>query len=336
MKQLAAFLLLCALAFADGPTIVGSPDLNASDNSIRVKVGQPPWVNLSIKDAPAEAVQTWTGPIGEGQIGFFTRDGVGGTTAVQGTYKFRCILQTPKDGLDDVDVLEVMLIVGDGGPNPPPPPPPVEDFAAKVTAAVKAKPEASASLAKVVSVYSLVADQIKLGLLKEPSQVTSMTSLLTAAASPAWADIDTTLVQPHLKSLTLATAADYEPLWRQIAAAVKAGLTDIPPPDPPIPTTEFRVLILEETADRGQIPSSQLSVITSAPLRKWLDEMGAKWRVWDKDVDASREDAAWQAALKLEHGPLPWIHIANGTTGFSGPLPKTLDETKTLIGKYKP
>lgn len=330
MRSLIAFLLLASTALAGGPSIVGPKS---------VKVGQPPWVSVSVKDAGAGAVQTWSGAIGPGLVGMETKDGVAVSTAVPGRYAFRCIVQTPSEGIDPVVVLETVLVVEGDGVVPVPDVVPVVDWAARLTAAVKSKPEAHAGLAKVAGVYGLVADQIKSGLLTSPEQVTKMTTLLSNTASPDWAALEASIVQPHLKTLTLATAGDYEPVWRQVQAAIKAGLTDIPPPhpvDPPIPTSEFRVLILEETANRSKLPTSQLSVLTSAPLRKWMTENGANFRVWDKDVDASREDAAWQAALKLPHGELPWIHVSNGKTGFSGPLPKTAEETQTLIGKYKP
>lgn len=335
MKQIISFFLLCSTALADGPSIVGSP-------SLRVKVGTPPWVLLTVKDAPESAVQTWAGDIGGTGVAIETKQGLGVSTAVAGAHSFRCVVQTPSEGLDPIQVLDVTVVVeGKDGVIPQPPPPPVvEDFATKLSKAVAGKPDAHEGFARVAKLYETVADQIKGGLLKTPEAVTQFTDSLTPVASPAWLEIKTAIVDPHLATLTLKTAADYEPVWRRIAAAIKAGLTDIPPPvpdvDPPIPTAEFRVLILEETADRSKLPLSQLSVITSAPLRTWLKENGVKWRVWDQNIDAANEDAAWQAALKLPHGPLPWIHVSNGTTGFSGPLPLTVEETKTLIGKYKP
>ena len=323
------------------PSIVGTPQVGSADNVIRVKVGQPPWLNLAVKDAPEGAVQLWSGPIGEGKIGFYTKDGVGVAIVVPGTSVFRCRLQTPKEGLDEIVDVETTVIVEGATPGPGPVPVPVDDFPTRLTAAVKAKPEAK--LNQVANTYEAVAGLIKTGSLKTPGDVTAATDIfLTTINSPAWKEISAGVVQPHLATLTLATAGDYEPVWRQIASAVKAGLTDIPPPpdvdpvDPPLPTTGLHVLILEETGDRNKLKPAQLSILTSTVVRQWFTDNHAEWRIWDKDVDAQFEPQVWKDALKLERGSLPWIIVANGKTGYSGPLPATVDETITLLNKYKP
>lgn len=326
MKQLVALLLLCSVAIADGPTIVGPKS---------AKVGQPPWVALSVKDAAPGAVAKWSGAIGPGLVGMEAKDGVAVSTAVPGRYAFRCLLQTPKEGLDDVQVLETVLVVeGDGVV--PPDVIPVVDFAARLTAAVQASPDAHVGFAKVANVYVLIADQIKGGLLTSPDQVTKMTTLLNAAASPEWAALDTSIVQPHLKSLTLATAGDYEPLWRQIAAAVKAGLTDIPPPDVvPIPVTSLHVMVIEEMDDRHKLPASQVNIFSSTSLRHWLTENNVQWRMFDDDVDQSQLDAKWKAALARPRASVPWVCASNGAKGFEGPLPKTEAELIAILEKYR-
>jgi hypothetical protein len=325
MRTVVAFLLLCATTLAEGPSIVGPKS---------VKVGQPPWVSLSVDGAEAGSVTRWSGAIGPGLVGMESKDGVAVSTAVPGRYAFRCIVQTPKDGIDPIVVLDTVLVVEGDGVVPPDVVPTV-DWQQRLTAAVKAAPDKHAGFAKVAGVYGLIADQIKGGLLTSPDQVTKMTQLLCAAASPEWAAIEASIVQPHLKTLTL-KLSDYEPLWRQIQAAIKAGLTDIPPPDVvPVPTTGLHVLMVWESSQPGEIPESQVQVLTSTIVRDWIRDHNGQFRVFDDDTDLSQTPKVWQDAMKVPRQSLPWIVVSNGRTGFSGPLPKNIDETIQLLEKHK-
>ena len=117
-----------------------------------------------------------------------------------------------------------------------------------------------------------------------------------------------------------------------------------PTPDvsPPIPAPGLRVLILEESAERGRLPAAQSAILFSAKVRDWLrakcvtdkDNPTGAWRVWDKDADTSGESKLWQDAVKRPRTSLPWLIISNGTTGYEGPLPQTVTETLALLQKY--
>jgi hypothetical protein len=328
-----ATLFLPRHVVAEKPFIVGEP-------SLRVKSGTPPWVLLVVKDAPEGSVTTWAGDIGGKGVALETKDGLGVSTAVPGAHGFRCVVQTPADGLDPITVLDVTVVVEkpDGTVPVPPPPPVVEDFATKISKAVAAKPEAHEGLGRVAKLYETVADQIKGGLLKTPEAVVTFTDSLTPVASPAWVDIKKAVVDPHLATLALKTATDYEPVWRQIAAAVKAGLTDLPPPvvvDPPIPVTTLHVLVVEEMDDRNKLPASQVGIFSSTELRKWLVENNAQWRMFDDDVDQTFLEQKWKDAMARPRASLPWVTISNGRTGWEGPLPKTVAETISLMEKYR-
>lgn len=329
MRTVVAFLLLCATALSDGPSIVGPKS---------VKVGQPPWVVLAVDGAEAGAVTRWSGAIGPGLVGMESKDGIAVSTAVPGRYAFRCIVQTPKDGIDPIVVLDTVLVVEGDGVVPVPDVVPTVDWQARLTAAVKAAPDKHAGFAKVAGVYGLVADQIKGGLLTSQDQVTKMTTLLCSAASPEWAAIDASIVQPHLKTLTL-KLSDYEPLWRQIQAAIKAGLTDIPPPDVvPVPTTTLHVLIVEESDERGTLPASQVSIFTSTDLRKWLTESKAQWRIFDQNVPQEQLADVWKSGLKKvsESGlQLPVVLVSNGSKGTIEKLPKSVADLTALLEKYR-
>lgn len=114
---------------------------------------------------------------------------------------------------------------------------------------------------------------------------------------------------------------------------------------PPIAEPGLRVAIVEETADRSKLPGSQLAILTSVKLREYLDANCVKengqpaYRIWDKDIDASRESQLWQDALSKVKGTegitLPAILISNGSTGYIGPLDGTVDETIERIKQYE-
>lgn len=117
---------------------------------------------------------------------------------------------------------------------------------------------------------------------------------------------------------------------------------DPPPPPAPIPAEGFRVLIVEDAANRAKLPPAQLAVLFDKGLRDYLDAHCAlgrdgktrEWRIWDKGVDASQESKLWQDALKRERKAVPWVVISTGKAGYEGPLPATVEEAMALFKKY--
>lgn len=121
-----------------------------------------------------------------------------------------------------------------------------------------------------------------------------------------------------------------------------------PPPDPVIPTpvdpvnpvvpdvSGYRVLIIEETENRNELPQEQLAILTSATFRKWLSNNQISYRIWDEEVILEGEDPSWGKLLDLERNGSPWLIIVGKGGGFSGLLPTTLQETKDLIERYRP
>ena len=350
MKSLTALLLLAStLCAADPYPSISSPQLDIPEPGvINVTVGVPPQVDLFVSDPPEGSVQTWNGPLGKNDVGRRTPEGVSVSTSVPGIYEYRCVIQTPVEGLDPLVILDMTVVVQGTSPVPPivvppvvvppvvVPPPPPTDFSTRLTDAVKANPAAHERFGRVAAAYELVAETIKSGVLTTPTQVTSMTNVLTSAASPEWAAIETNIVKPHLTNLGLTTAAQHEGPWRQIAAAVRAGLTDIPPPDVvPLPVTGLHVLIIEEMDDRSGLPASQVSIFSSTKLWDWFAANNVQWRQFDYDADLSLVDQKWKDAMARPRQSTPWIIASNGTSGYEGPLPKSVDETITLLEKYK-
>lgn len=116
-----------------------------------------------------------------------------------------------------------------------------------------------------------------------------------------------------------------------------------PAPQPPTPQPgQLKVVIVEETAARNNLPPKQVLVFTSADIRayalkacsKAADGKTADFRIYDKDVSVAQEPQWVQAAWKEPRQSLPWIVLSNGVTGFSGPLPQTAEETLSLLKKY--
>lgn len=120
-----------------------------------------------------------------------------------------------------------------------------------------------------------------------------------------------------------------------------------PPPTPddnaPFPSDGLAVLIVYETGDASRLSSGHRAIIFGADARKFLDETTKTeadgrtpaYRIFDKDVDISVIDNRWKAAMGVARESLPWVVVSNGRTGFSGPLPATVDEFKALVGKFK-
>lgn len=138
--------------------------------------------------------------------------------------------------------------------------------------------------------------------------------------------------------------------------SVTFAVGDVPQPTPPVPpeppgpapVSGLRVLILEESMDRTKLPASQILIMTSKPMRDWLDSKcmadpgtgsGKAWYIADKDLDFSTLSVQWQTMMAKGKGqamPAVVIAGADGNPVFVGPLPATVAEAQSLIGKYVP
>jgi hypothetical protein len=123
------------------------------------------------------------------------------------------------------------------------------------------------------------------------------------------------------------------------------GVPDpLPPPGPkppPGPTPDPT-----PTPDPSTLPAKQLNVLYDKGIRDYLNSKCVKgddgktpaWRIWDKDVDASKDDKVWGEAMTKAKGvtgfKTPWLVVSNGKTGFSGPLPADTTSALTLLKKY--
>lgn len=88
----------------------------------------------------------------------------------------------------------------------------------------------------------------------------------------------------------------------------------------------------------------QLNVWNSTTVQKYLtsrcmDDGGLPaWRYWDKDIDATKESATWQAALavaKAETTQYPKIVVFAGSNPPKAyPLPTTEADALTILRLY--
>ena len=108
----------------------------------------------------------------------------------------------------------------------------------------------------------------------------------------------------------------------------------------PIDHKGLCVLVNYETNNLPQEYVSVVNSLQSGDLSVWLDSKCAKLedgttahRVWDENVDLTQQPKFWQDAFAKRQPP-PAIMVSNGRRGFSGPLPKDAEATKTLLEKY--
>lgn len=128
---------------------------------------------------------------------------------------------------------------------------------------------------------------------------------------------------------------------------VPPGPTPPGPTPPPTPAAGLKVLILEETAELGKLPGTQISVLRSTAFRSWLDtvcdpdsntDSGRAWTIQDKDTDLTGYNKDFQAARLRPRTGVPWIILMDGkgTVIHESALPLTIEDTKALITKYVP
>lgn len=105
----------------------------------------------------------------------------------------------------------------------------------------------------------------------------------------------------------------------------------VPPPVEPIGPGSLKVFILYESDDINKLPPAQVNAIQSSKLRAWFESHQADYRIWDQHTDVTHAEPFWQKAIKLPHGPLPWMWISANQKSQEGALPPTLEATLKLL-----
>ena len=108
----------------------------------------------------------------------------------------------------------------------------------------------------------------------------------------------------------------------------------------PIAEPGFRILIVEESSKRRDLPASQAAIFSSAELSNYAKAKCVavdgvpEFRVFDPDVVLTNESDVWRKAMAIERKSLPWLIVSDGRHGFSGPLPLTLEDTMAIVKRY--
>lgn len=128
-------------------------------------------------------------------------------------------------------------------------------------------------------------------------------------------------------------------VWLIWAGLGGGGIVPLPPA--PIPGDGLRMLIVEETADRGKLPRPQAAILTSTKVREYLKAKHGEFRQLDDDQTPEENAfmsenwrAAYERAKADSKGATPWCIISNGKTGESRALPASEDELLTLLKIY--
>lgn len=111
-------------------------------------------------------------------------------------------------------------------------------------------------------------------------------------------------------------------------------------PPPVILPTKLQVVIIEDPAERANIPASQIAIMDGAELRDYCKtHCTITDGTPDKRVLSVRQDISGQPewvkqAFAEPRTSVPLLVILTPTKKISGPLPKTIEETMTEIKKY--
>jgi len=117
------------------------------------------------------------------------------------------------------------------------------------------------------------------------------------------------------------------------------------PGDAPWPSPGLSVLILRESQPSKPLPPTQQAIFTSTAVHNWLTRNTVKlsdnqpgYRIWDDDQEPTNAPVLMQEAFKVVKakmiGDVPMLGVSNGTTGYVGPLPGTIEELLALLEKY--
>lgn len=114
----------------------------------------------------------------------------------------------------------------------------------------------------------------------------------------------------------------------------------VPTPVDPITTGKLQILIVEDPALRASIDPEQIAIMDGLAVREYAkthcsaSDGTPDFRVLSVRQDLSSSPKWIQTAFAECGEPLPFLIASNGKSGHAGPLPKTINETLTLLKKY--
>jgi hypothetical protein len=114
---------------------------------------------------------------------------------------------------------------------------------------------------------------------------------------------------------------------------------DVPGPAP-IDGDGLRVLFIHESSE--QLPRELGPILYGPEITRYLNANCVKvdgqpdFRRLDPDTQFTDPNHRFAKALKRPRTQDPWLIISNGTSGYEGPFPGTVQETLDLIQRYTP
>ena len=117
--------------------------------------------------------------------------------------------------------------------------------------------------------------------------------------------------------------------------AIKLGAGS-KPPDPPIPTTGFRILFLEESGKRSLLTAAQARIPADPAIRDYLDTHG-DYRILDPKNDTSNDSKDWKDLLARPRQSDQWLIASNpantAAPSYEGPWPPDPPAALALLQK---
>jgi hypothetical protein len=99
----------------------------------------------------------------------------------------------------------------------------------------------------------------------------------------------------------------------------------------PIQVDGLRVLIVEESTDRPQLPADQREIFTSVPVRELVDKLGGQIRILDADDSTDAMAAEWRAMRKRITTTPPAVVFAKPRRAVEMPLPADVEQFREKL-----
>jgi len=99
----------------------------------------------------------------------------------------------------------------------------------------------------------------------------------------------------------------------------------------PIQVDGLRVLIVEESTDRPQLPADQREIFTSVPVRELVDKLGGQIRILDADDSTDAMAAEWKALRKRITTTPPAVVFAKPRRAVEMPLPADVEQFREKL-----
>jgi hypothetical protein len=99
----------------------------------------------------------------------------------------------------------------------------------------------------------------------------------------------------------------------------------------PIQVDGLRVLIVEESANRQNLPSDQSQILTSVPTRELVAKLGGQIRIVDADDSTDAMAAEWKAMRKRITTTPPAVVFAKPRRAVEMALPASVDQFREKL-----